>query len=773
LARELSVDSYYKTLIVDADIEAPGLTMMAEGFPRENRISYVDVLAIIHDSDRPVLFKNIAKEIGRSMATSTIKIPAKDTTKSHYFLPAYRMDYQLLDSFVHPEHIVSMPQRTFIISEFLSELGKQLKVDAVIIDLRAGLSELSAPILFDPRVRRIFVTSTSEQSTRGTKFILETIFQSPFSSRKLIYESVKQQQVMSPTILINMIPDGFEEKLALLGQDILPEKMKDLYSIGEYTEPDEESLSDVIIHSYFSDSFIHLENLRQICRLLEKTPSMSYMAERLAKRILPVSNSGKKTEENTGINNIRYDVIEKINNLASKEVTAEGTPFVSMMATESLENLAKDHRDRIPRVVILGAKGSGKTYIYKQLLQNIYWEKFSDLALSKKSPAGKQNTLIMPVLASANRKQFISLFDSCFTEINALLHTGVTPEILNKNEKYLNDHRDGKNVKQNEWAAIWQDLLLRTLSLRNKPLFDGFGELDSTLSSLGRRIVFIIDGLEDIFNQTIYSKNTQTALMVLCQDFINHITSFKNIGAVIFIRSDMAQAAIQQGKGNYEQFKNQHDSYMLKWSQDEALRLIIWILAQIQFLDYDKKKIKIPKLTHDALADYLNPFWGLKLGSNGSNEALSARWVIAALSDFNKQIQARDVIRFLKYATDNPGKDLYYHDRILLPGDIRKSIEPCSRDKWDEIVAEMKNLMPVLKKLQGAPHSQKELPLPLGTNVINNDERNQLETQGYLKTTKDGYYLPEIIRHALGYKYVRGGRPKVISLLIDSKTITG
>jgi hypothetical protein len=85
----------------------------------------------------------------------------------------------------------------------------------------------------------------------------------------------------------------------------------------------------------------------------------------------------------------------------------------------------------------------------------------------------------------------------------------------------------------------------------------------------------------------------------------------------------------------------------------------------------------------------------------------------------------------------------------------------------------MKNLMPVLEKLRDAPHNQKELPLPLGTNIINSDERSQLEIQGYLKTTKDGYYLPEIIRHALGYKYVRGGRPKVLSLLIDSKTLIG
>jgi hypothetical protein len=376
----------------------------------------------------------------------------------------------------------------------------------------------------------------------------------------------------------------------------------------------------------------------------------------------------------------------------------------------------------------------------------------------------------MPVLASANRQQFTSLFDSCFTGIGELLNVGMTSEIFNNNESYLNKHRDQGSIKQNDWEVIWQDFFLNSLSAENGPLFRDLGGLNLKLSSLNKRIVFIIDGLEDIFNQTIYSENTQTALVALCQGFINSITGFENIGVVIFIRSDMVQTAI---KVNYEQFKNQYDSYMLKWSQDEALRLVIWILAQVQFMDYDKQKLKIPKLTHDAIAEYLNPFWGLKLGNKESNEAISVRWVIAALSDFNRQIQARDIIRFLKYATENPSKDLYYHDRILLPSDIKNAIVPCSRDKWNEIVAEMKNLDLVFKKLQNAPHEQKKLPLPLGTDIITSDEREQLEAQGYLKTTRDGYYLPEIIRHALEYKYARGGRPKVLSLLIDSKTITG
>jgi hypothetical protein len=78
LMRELSKNKEFKTLIIDADIEAPGLTLMtkAQGFPSEKRISYSDILSIIHDSETGLLFYDIASSIAKSMTASTISIPA-------------------------------------------------------------------------------------------------------------------------------------------------------------------------------------------------------------------------------------------------------------------------------------------------------------------------------------------------------------------------------------------------------------------------------------------------------------------------------------------------------------------------------------------------------------------------------------------------------------------------------------------------------------------------------------------------------------------------
>ena len=54
----------------------------------------------------------------------------------------------------------------------------------------------------------------------------------------------------------------------------------------------------------------------------------------------------------------------------------------------------------------------------------------------------------------------------------------------------------------------------------------------------------------------------------------------------------------------------------------------------------------------------------------------------------------------------------------------------------------------------------KTLPLTLDKLSLTGDEISRLEAQGYLKISDKKYYLPEIIRLALGFTYERGARPK-------------
>ena len=80
-------------------------------------------------------------------------------------------------------------------------------------------------------------------------------------------------------------------------------------------------------------------------------------------------------------------------------------------------------------------------------------------------------------------------------------------------------------------------------------------------------------------------------------------------------------------------------------------------------------------LTEDAVIDasdsklteYMLAAWGEKMGTERSREARSRGWFMAALSDFNGNIQARDIVRFLEESARGSVEDARWADRLLVP----------------------------------------------------------------------------------------------------------
>lgn len=70
-----------------------------------------------------------------------------------YILPTYRYEQQLYDLYASPQSITNSRNKEYVLAEILSSLAVKLGAKAVLIDLRAGISEYSAPLLLDPRVK--------------------------------------------------------------------------------------------------------------------------------------------------------------------------------------------------------------------------------------------------------------------------------------------------------------------------------------------------------------------------------------------------------------------------------------------------------------------------------------------------------------------------------------------------------------------------------------------------------------------------------------------
>lgn len=226
-----------KLLIVDSDIEAPGITWLTDNV-NESEFSYLDLLEIIQGQNN---IEDLIEYVVEKVRNMTITINTKLMKIEHFILPTYRYVEQLLDIYSSPESIVKSYNKKYIIAEVLSKLGQRLGVGAVVVDLRAGISEFSAPVLFDPRVKKYIVTSTSYQSIKGTLLLLQQL------SKGLQMD----ENAILPEIFLTMIPDGFNST------DIISELVSS-YNTGDM----ENSIFDNIVTELpFASELIHLESM--------------------------------------------------------------------------------------------------------------------------------------------------------------------------------------------------------------------------------------------------------------------------------------------------------------------------------------------------------------------------------------------------------------------------------------------------------------------------------------------------------------------------------
>lgn len=719
-----------RLLIVDSDIEAPGITWLTAK-DGQCSFSYLDLLEITQGMDS---IEEIVGLVADKVSEMTFQVETDVKVVEHFVLPTYRYIEQLLDMYASPESIVNSYNKKFILAEILSMLGKRLNVSAVLVDLRAGVSEFSAPLLFDPRVKKYLVTSTSYQSVKGTELLIQELNKGlPIKESTLI-----------PEIFMTMIPDGLQTLDIVSG----------LVSLYDEVDEKEESLIDNLVTELpFASELLHLGSLRQIIKNLDGCAFYKNIYS-LVKDNYVVQ---KEKKISTSVNR-RDEVIRKINRLADTQINAEGNVEFNILMTAPINNLIKKFRINIPHTIIMGAKGSGKTFLYREMLRNKYWETFI-VKMENNNEIKEPRTFFVPVLASSNASGFKDILQAAIKKYNAC---GANGNI--SNSVWLDNSNKIKTFNRNEhdsleWLDFWKQIMLETLGGG----FDSLESLENVLGECAQRVVFLFDGLEEIFIQTLSSKTEKNAILGLCQDMLNEWkVKYKNIGAIIFLRKDLARDSIEV---NFEQFNTLYNSVELRWSRTEALRLVVWLVNQA-VPGFYQEEVAVEVASQELIERNLTKLWGVKLGKITSNEAYSSRWILAALSDFNGQLQARDIIRFLQYATEDAGRPIY-EDRYIMPAEIKKAVPNCSNKKLNEVIQEIAALKPIFTKLESLPEEKRILPFHSDTFELTATDEKLMKQEGYLKIDNDKYYLPEIIRHALKFKYERGARPKVLSLLLS------
>lgn len=434
------------------------------------------------------------------------------------------------------------------------------------------------------------------------------------------------------------------------------------------------------------------------------------------------------------------------------------------MKTPPLQRLAADHRTKLPRRLIIGAKGAGKTYTYLQLARLGRWTDFYAAVGVDPSTMLHPDARLFPLLYPANiNDQSLELLTRQDNSLNGVFGVRLT-------QIELRDHLDKQiNSVQNSEVSFWRDLWLDLIAWRcgYKKEIPGAGKsFPKALDEKNESLVILLDGLEDFFQDLGTNPHKQTALKALVQDVPEWLSQHpvQTLGILIFVRRDLVQYSVKQNLGHLEQL---HRPYQLDWHETEALRLVAWICIKAQVLGSVEDEENIYSWSMDELQDFLVPLWGLKLGTPRSKEAITVNWVLAVLADLKQQLQARDLVRLLKESATNSQKDEKspWTDRLLLPQAIRDSIKFCSEKKVEEVKMENQVLKRIFEHIAKQPPEKRSVPFRAEELDLSPKDVKTLEDQGVVfVSSSQELLIPEIYRYGLEFTTSKPGRVMVQNL---------
>ena len=736
-----------KVLVVDADLEAPGVSWMYAEQGREADFSFEDFITLLHSSTD-------------GQAEDAVRIGsgyiANQSIDGVFVLPARRSLLSVAPPRIEPSDLLTPSRDSFMLSDALAELAHNIGASVVIIDLRAGNTELSASLLLDRRVKRVFVTSVSSQAVQGTvQMINELARRSPVRDiDPAPLAVITQFRSSSHSVLVDAVAARIRDALAEMLSRAESGNSEDHENGDQIVDLD---LTLTPILSPFKDSLLGLPAGWDDVINLVRESGLADLFASAADEISPIAGYGIGDEQHQetdpsldGLQSSRRMLSE----FASQMVFAERAELSDFLPTESLRNLLVSHRTEVPLCVVTGSKGAGKTFTYLQMSASRTWAGYA-------AAVGVQDvrieSLIVPVLASRNlNDESQSRLEDIKAE--AMVAGGSMPESQFSVVDRIKEAVESENPYTDKaWRLLWLTCIAQSVGLEVSS-----SNVEQRLAEFGleNSRVFLIDGLEDVLQNTASDARQQQALRVLLMDCVEWLRSLRGrpLGLVILVREDLVVHSIRQ---NTKQFLARYQEYSLKWNSSEALRLALWVVRRSQVATAVDIR-NVVESDEKELRRQLLEVWGDKMGSTRSREARSDVWFLAALSDFNGQIQARDIVTFLAESARASEADTRWANRLLSPAAMRSALVECSKRKIEAIREESPAIGKLLSTLGELPEADRQIPFTAITSGLSPAELNVLEVAGVVYKEEDQYWIPEIFRHGVGFQ--AKGRPRVLAI---------
>lgn len=460
----------------------------------------------------------------------------------------------------------------------------------------------------------------------------------------------------------------------------------------------------------------------------------------------------------------RDDRRKALADFARRLVSAEtaDSPVETPLVTGPMKALVLENAQP-PIVIVEGAKGTGKTLTARYLLS---LERWSQVTAAMVAPPANFDGEILPVLGSIQvSERFRGEIDSGRLRVASRLGVG-TPQLIANTRAFLRDKLN-EQLTERQWSDVWLDVIAWSAGV-SEGIPNAGAELLRILREKSEHVICVIEGIEELYEST-FNPNLPPMLRSILIDVPLMLRSEpgRPLGLIVLARRDSVNTAVTQ---NRNQFRAQYSDFALTWTEDDVLELAAWIATQAGSLDiWNSDFRKLPNAEKERL---LIALWGRKLGPEEQpgqrrvQEAYTAGWVVAALSDLQGRLVARDLVRFLQNAaeatsqSDDRGT---YGARLLYPGALKAAIGPTSREKVAETEEEISELSSVFAKFRDKNNSIKAPIDGEAANEIGLDSRDLdlLRLHGIILGDAPPYEVPELFRMGLGLRHA-GARHSVL-----------
>ncbi|MBR8832840.1 MAG: hypothetical protein DSM106950_02050 [Stigonema ocellatum SAG 48.90 = DSM 106950] len=299
----------------------------------------------------------------------------------------------------------------------------------------------------------------------------------------------------------------------MLPTEPLPE-FTDAYERFEaaYVQTEEDDLSSTrleIEETYFASELLSVNSWEEARSKLNPTSVMK-IAALWAEGQLAITTT-QELLSNTQEEPQRLAEVRRLSDLCQQYEYAEEGKGEDLLVTEPLKNLAANFQDELPRVVCIGAKGAGKTFNYIHLSRFKYWEIFF-ARIDKIGLESDKTAYIFPLLQSGKLKDNArNVINEARSEVRKALGNSVTEFIPSECVDRIKKAISEQNWSEPEWTQFWVGEIARAIGI-NLDQPQSLASINRELKDRSLRIIFLFDGLEDIFFNIASSSQEKTAL---------------------------------------------------------------------------------------------------------------------------------------------------------------------------------------------------------------------------------------------------------------------